>query len=83
MSYDMKDIEKVGEHSLVRIRPETRRKCLFLSGPYGFCFKGWTPEESRPLIDFLMRQSTRPEHVFRVRWETGTIALWDNRCTLH
>lgn len=83
MSYDMKDLDKEGEHPLVRVHPVTGRKILAITGPYGYCIKGWTPEESRPLLDFLLRQATRAEHVFRVRWETGTVAVWDNRCTLH
>jgi taurine dioxygenase len=34
-------------------------------------------------MDLFMRQSTRPEHTWRVRWQTGTLTFWDNRCTQH
>ena len=42
-----------------------------------------TDEESEPLIDFLKRHSTRPEFTCRFRWESGSLAFWDNRCTQH
>jgi taurine dioxygenase len=30
-----------------------------------------------------MAHSTRPEFVCRFRWQTGSLAFWDNRCTQH
>lgn len=84
MKYDLAgEIDKEGEHPLIRTHPETGGKILGISGPYSVRFSGWTSEESRPLLDSLLRHATRAEHVFRVRWEPGTLAVWDNRCTLH
>lgn len=71
-----------GAHPLVRTHPETGRKSLFI-GSHTHNFEDMTEEESRPLIDFLMRHSTRPEHTCRFRWRTGSLAVWDNRCTQH
>ena len=42
-----------------------------------------TPEESRPLIDYLVRHATRPQFVYRHQWRADDIVLWDNRCTMH
>ncbi len=78
-----KDAEsRVAVHPLVRTHPETGRKCLFV-GDQVQRFDGLTAEESAPLLDYLMTHIQRPEFTCRVRWEPGTLVLWDNRCTCH
>ncbi len=74
--------QTVTTHPLVRTHPETGRRALFIGG-HVFRFEDMTEQESRPLIDFLMQHSTRPEHTCRFRWRTGSLAFWDNRCTQH
>lgn len=69
-------------HPLVKVHPETGRKSLFLcEGVRNF--EGMTERESRPIIDFLISHSTRPQLVYRHRWKANDIVIWDNRCTVH
>jgi len=75
--------EHVAEHPVVRTHPETGRKGLFVNASYTQRFSGMTKEESQPLLDFLMAHATRPEFTCRFRWRNGSVAVWDNRCTLH
>jgi len=75
--------ETVSEHPVVRTHPETGRKGLFVNKSYTQHFSGMTPEESAPLLEFLLRHATRPEFICRFRWEAGSVAVWDNRCTMH
>ena len=42
-----------------------------------------TEEESKPLLDYLLEHGHRPEFTCRFRWETGSIAFWDNRVCKH
>jgi taurine dioxygenase len=76
------DVQTTSVHPLVRTHPETGRKALYIGGHVQH-FEDMTREESRPLIDFLMQHSHRPEFTCRFRWETGSLAFWDNRCTQH
>lgn len=81
--YDQAQMNEEGAHPLVRVHPVTGRKSLAVTGPYGYCIDGWTADESKAFIEMLIRQATRAEHVFRVRWRKGSVAVWDNRVLLH
>jgi taurine dioxygenase len=70
-------------HPVVIRHPDTGRKALYVSRSHTIKFKEMSEEESRPLIDFLQAHQTRPEFTCRVRWQPGTLTVWDNRCTQH
>lgn len=86
---DMLMVDKVkarateAEHPVVRAHPETGRRALFVNDHYTLRFKGMSAEESAPLLRFLFEHAIRPEFTSRFRWQKGSIAFWDNRCTLH
>ncbi|MBO6950152.1 MAG: TauD/TfdA family dioxygenase [Rhodospirillales bacterium] len=71
------------EHPVVRTHPETGLKSLYLSPLHFNRFVGMTPEQSKPLFDTLVQHVTQPEFTCRFRWQNGSVAFWDNRCTMH
>ena len=75
--------EYVAEHPVVRTHPETGRKALYVNSGHTVRFKDMTAAESAPILNYLFDHLTRPEFTCRFRWQPGSLALWDNRCTQH
>ena len=73
----------INEHPIVRTHPETGRKSLYISRSHTSHFKDMTAAESKPLIDYLSAHITRPEFTCRMRWQPGSVAVWDNRSAQH
>src|SRR5205809_804641 len=73
----------VAEHPVVRTHPETGRKALYVNFGHTVRFKDMTEEESGPILHYLFQHTARPEFTCRFRWQAGSVALWDNRCTQH
>lgn len=70
-------------HPLVRIHPETGRRALYCSIAYTIGIDGIDETEAQELLMFLYQHCGRDDFVYRHRWSTGMLTLWDNRCLLH
>jgi taurine dioxygenase len=83
---DQKHLDYVcseAEHPLVCHHPANGRPYLFASGNYFLRIKELPQAESDALVDELNRHVTRPDFTCRFRWRKNSIAILDNRCTLH
>jgi len=70
-------------HPVVVEHPVTHRAALYLNPVYTTRFEGWTALESQPLLDYVYRLATNENFTCRFRWTRRTLAIWDNRCTMH
>ena len=70
-------------HPVVAVHPVTRRRALYVNPVYTTRFEGWTKEESAALLAHLHRHSINENFTCRLRWSVHTLAIWDNRCTMH
>ncbi|HEY4044423.1 MAG TPA: TauD/TfdA family dioxygenase [Rhodopila sp.] len=68
---------------MVRKHPVTGRKSLYISPIYNDVVEGLTPDEGRRLVAELTEIAADPRFVYRHRWETDDVLMWDNRCTMH
>lgn len=71
------------DHPLVIRHPLTGEKLLYVAGYWMKHVRDMTEDESRTLLDFLMRHVTQPGFQVRWRWRANDVAIWDERATLH
>ena len=70
-------------HPVVTVHPVTGRRALYVNPVYTTRFAGWTKDESAALLAHLHRHSINENFTCRLRWSVRTLAIWDNRCTMH
>lgn len=70
------------EHPVVRVHPETGERTLLL-GNFVQRINGLTGRDSRLLQDLFQAHIELPENTVRWQWQTGDVAIWDNRATQH
>jgi len=72
------------EHPIVRVHPVTGEKALFVNPGFTKRIIGLKDEESDALLQLLFKHIAQSQDVqVRVKWEEGTVSLWDNRVTAH
>jgi taurine dioxygenase len=70
-------------HPVVRVHPETGRKNLFVNPKFTIRIVDMPEAQSDGILKVLYDHMTRPEFVVRYHWRPGTLAVWDNRATMH
>jgi len=68
---------------MVRRHPVTGRKSLYISPIYNDVIEGMEDAEAGDFIQELAEFAGQDRFVYKHKWETDDILLWDNRCTMH
>jgi taurine dioxygenase len=85
-SIQLRNLDKLSmeaEQPAVRVHEETGKQALYVNFIHTLKFKGWTEAESEPVLRYLFNHLKRPEFTARFRWQPGSLAVWDNRCSQH
>ena len=75
--------ERRVEHPIVRTHPETGRKSIYAGLAHCSHIKDMTKEESKVILEWIYRFATKAEFVTRLKWQSGSLAMWDNRRLFH
>jgi alpha-ketoglutarate-dependent taurine dioxygenase len=81
--YDRTQPDPSAVHPVVRVHPVTGERALFVNPGFTRYIAGLSDRENRHLLDLLFDQIARPEFTVRFKWETDSVAFWDNRSTAH
>lgn len=79
------DVPPVHEawHPMVRKHPLTQKPSLYISPAHTTGIRGMQDAESTSVLEELFQHALSDDFKCRFRWTPGTLAIWDNRCTLH
>ncbi|MFD9665976.1 TauD/TfdA dioxygenase family protein [Rhodococcus sp. NPDC059968] len=70
------------EHPVVRVHPETGERTLLL-GHFIKSLVGLSSTQSQALFRVLQDHAISLEFTTRWNWQSGDVAIWDNRATQH
>lgn len=74
---------EIVEHPLVRTHPETGRQALWVNAVYTVGIKELDEDAASQLLARLFAHSIEDRFVYRHRWQTNMLTIWDNRCVQH
>jgi len=86
-SMDIRPSDKAYErrpHPLIRNHPESGKKGIFgTSYLYIVGFEGMSDEEAKPLLKELVAWQDQDQFIYRHKWATNMLVMWDNRSVTH
>lgn len=70
-------------HPVVKQHPMTGKSYLYVNQSFTNHILNMTTAESDRLLQYLFNHIESPEFQVRFRWQSNSIAMWDNRVTQH
>ena len=70
-------------HPIIKVHPISKKKFLYINPSFTRHIIGLDMTDSNNLLSYLFNFMTKPQYQVRFKWTPNTLALWDNRCTMH
>ena len=70
-------------HPVIKTHPITKKKFIYINPGFTNHIIGLNSSDSNNLLNYLFTFMNKPEFQIRFKWSEQTIAMWDNRCTMH
>jgi taurine dioxygenase len=70
-------------HPIVASHPATGRKLLYVNESFTESIVGLSESESTDVLHVLFDAVKNPRHQMRLKWQPGTVVIWDNWTTQH
>ena len=70
-------------HPVLMAHPSTKKDIVYVNETFTSHILGVDEGESQALLAFIWKQFWKPRHQIRVRWQAGTVVLWDNFAVQH
>ncbi len=71
------------EHPVIRVHPQSGRKCIYVIAGECKGISGMPDDEAETLLDDLAERCHRPEYVYAHQWRKGDVVFWDNCVVQH
>ena len=70
-------------HPIVKTHPVTNNNYIYINPGFTNHIVGLNATDSSNLLNYLFNFMNKPEFQIRFKWSNNTVAMWDNRCTMH
>ncbi|MFT5114366.1 MAG: taurine dioxygenase [Parasphingorhabdus sp.] len=68
---------------VIRTHPQSGRRGIYVNPMFTESIIGLTSAESDTILTLLFEHCVKAEFCYRLRWQPGTVAIWDNLTTMH
>ncbi|WP_211689585.1 TauD/TfdA family dioxygenase [Moritella sp. 28] len=70
-------------HPVITRNPDTNEEILFINEQFTRYIIGMNRDDSNMLLAKLFTMARQPEYQVRFKWQSNSLAIWDNRSTQH
>lgn len=75
--------QRLSRHPVIMVHPATGRALVYVNDSFTSHIEGVSRDESLSLLQHIYSLIGQPGHQMRLRWQPGTVVIYDNFATQH